>query len=129
MSTRTGKAHTDSKTAAWKKDFLLLAAGAARACREQIARLNTSKTKSFHGMPMRVELECYYRKPKGAAWFCTNAIDNDNAEKNVWDAMQGVFFQNDNRIISNETFKAWSEGAPFLKARVVGLKEKKTCVD
>lgn len=111
-----GGAHTDEKTTAWKKDFLFLSAGAKRVFAREIATMN--------GMPLHVELELYYRKPKKGEWFCTSPVDNDNAEKNVWDAMQGVFFKNDNRIIANATFKTWSEGEPYVKVRVAALRRK-----
>jgi Holliday junction resolvase RusA-like endonuclease len=79
---------------------------------------------AMNGMPLHVELELYYKKPKKGEWFCTSPVDNDNAEKNVWDAMQGVFFKNDNRIIANATFKTWSEGEPYVKVRVAALRRK-----
>lgn len=111
---------TDDKTRSWKEAFQLLATGAARASAEQIARINLRK-----GAPLRVELELYFKKPKRAEWFCTSPVDNDNAEKNVWDALQGVFFRNDNRIVCNETMKDWSEGEPYMRVRIVALKEKR----
>lgn len=118
----TGKlgAITDDKTRKWKDAFLLLAAGAARASARQIAQINLRK-----GAPLRVELDLYFKRPQRAEWFCTSPVDNDNAEKNVWDALQGVFFKNDNRIVSNETNKDWSDGEPFIHVRIIALKEKK----
>lgn len=115
------KMRTDEKTRSWKEEFQLLALGAKRASREQIERLCIGR-----GMPLRIELECLYKKPKTADWFCTSPIDNDNAEKNVWDAMQKMFFKNDNRIVSNETLKDWSDGDSFIRIRVVGFKKKET---
>lgn len=114
-----GTVHTDEKTAKWKTDFLKLALGAKMAFRRQIAAMHSPKAP-----PLRVELELYFRKPKRAEWFCTSPVDNDNAEKNVWDALQGTFFPNDNRIVSNETFKAWADDEPYLKIRIVALKKK-----
>lgn len=103
----------------WKDEFLLLAAAGRRAAARAIKEISEGR-----GTPLRVELELFYRKPKRAEWFCTSPVDNDNAEKMVWDAMQGTFFKNDNRIVSNETMKDWSDGAPYLKVRVIPLKRK-----
>lgn len=36
----------------------------------------------------------------------------------------GHLFPNDNRIVSNETFKAWADDEPYLKIRIVALKKK-----
>lgn len=121
VQTQVVKMRTDEKTRSWKEEFRLLALGATRAFSEQVKRLCLKR-----GMPLRVELECLYRKPKTADWFCTSSIDNDNSEKNVWDAMQGIFFKNDNRIVSNETLKDWSEGESFIRIRVAGFKKKAT---
>lgn len=132
---RDGSSHlgamTDDKTVAWKEDFVRMSMGARRHFAREIAGL--------WGMPIYIELELYFKRPKKAEWFCTSSVDNDNAEKNVWDAMQNTvtktekklnldirngFFKNDNRIIANATFKAWSEGEPYIRIRVAALRRK-----
>lgn len=115
-------AHQPKGNATWKKEFLFLTATVRRSAARCIASINASNKGA--GAPLRIELELYYTKPKTGTWFCTSSIDNDNAEKMVWDAMQGAFFKNDNRIVSNETMKAWTEGAPFLRVRVIPLRRK-----
>lgn len=80
------------------------------------------KIKAVAGRPLFVGLALLYRKPKKAEWFCTKAIDNDNAEKLTWDSMQSLFFKNDNRIVANATYKDWAEGAPYLRTQICALK-------
>ena len=114
-----GRAHTDEKTAAWASDFEKLTLMVVRSKKDVI--------KALWQKPIAIALELYYKKPKARAeWFCTSSIDNDNAEKMVWDSCQGIFFKNDNRIISNCTFKDWApEGErPHVKIRIYPLKKK-----
>ena len=116
-----GRAHTDEKTAAWASDFEKLSLMAVRNKKTVI--------EAIWQMPIAIALELYYQKPKARAeWFCTSPVDNDNAEKMVWDSCQGIFFKNDNRIISNCTFKDWApEGErPHVKIRIYPLKKKET---
>ena len=114
----TGRAgvHTDKQTAAWESDFQNLTI---------MTRLrNDDRIKSLAGQPLFVGLALFYRKPKKAEWFCTKPIDNDNAEKLVWDSMQGFFFKNDNRIVANATYKDWAPGEPYLNVFMSALKRK-----
>lgn len=115
-----GHMHTDEKTVAWENDFARLVTAAKWKSKSVI--------EAIWNTPIAVALELYYKKPKKAEWFCTSSIDNDNAEKMVWDACQGIFFRNDNRIIANCTFKDWApEGEqPHVRIRIYPLKRKST---
>lgn len=115
-----GHMHTDEKTVAWENDFARLVTAAKWKSKSVI--------EAIWNTPIAVALELYYKKPKKAEWFCTSSIDNDNAEKMVWDACQGIFFRNDNRIIANCTFKDWTpEGEqPHVRIRIYPLKRKST---
>lgn len=120
INRKTGKlnARTDDKTRAWELDFI--------AITKMAVLRNADRIKDMAGKPLFVGLSLFYRKPKKAEWFCTKAIDNDNAEKLVWDSMQGIFFHNDNRIVANATYKDWTSGDPGLHVYICALKRKPT---
>lgn len=114
-----GRAHTDPKTAAWASDFEKLTIQSKGRNRELIDKI--------WNLPIAIALELYYQKPKTKAeWFCTSSVDNDNGEKMVWDSCQSIFFKNDNRIIANATFKAWTPDGdrPHVRLRIYPLKRK-----
>lgn len=113
-----GRVHTDDKTEAWAKDFKTLTT-ALRLRRDETIQYIWEK-------PLCIVLECYFRRPQKPQWFCTSSVDNDNAEKMVWDACQDLFFKNDNRIVANCTFKAWAgpNEQPHIKIRIHPLRKK-----
>lgn len=114
-ATGRADAHPDKQSSDWEKSFQILALAAERRLADQI--------KMIAGRPLFVHLTLEYAKPKKCSWFCTKPIDNDNAEKLVWDAMQGRFFMNDNRIVANFTTKTWAEGDPRIVIHIAALKE------
>jgi Holliday junction resolvase RusA-like endonuclease len=117
VNKRTGRAdaHTDKKTLDWAKTFEILATAAKRRLVAEI--------EAVRGRPLFVELKLEYQKPKKCSWFCTKPIDNDNAEKIVWDSLQGTFFENDNRITDNFTKKIWAADEPRITITIAALKE------
>lgn len=118
----------------WRKRFK----AATVLARMQLA----PKIKALRGKPLRFELELYFQKPKvEKSWFCNSSTDNDNSEKNVWDALLDEtakkvvgtriikeviegFIQDDHYIITNETMKDWAKGAPFIVFRIYALKRR-----
>lgn len=124
----------DKKNVDWKKEFkdgLILA-------RMRMA----PKIRAMRGKPLRFELELYFQPPKKlVSWWCNVKVDNDNSEKNVWDALldekakavvghkviQEIiegFMQDDHHIVSNETMKDWAKGAPCIVFRMFEIKRR-----
>lgn len=68
--------------------------------------------------PIWVGLLLQYKRPKSVkmseVWASSKSIDNDNAEKAVWDAMNGIFYEDDHRIVMNTTAKIWTDGDPSI---------------
>lgn len=126
---------TDKATVDWKKRFL-----AASLLGRMQARAAAA---SFRGEPLRIEIALMYEKPKSnKSWWCNVPIDNDNGEKNVWDALQDEvsrkavgnkvlrvvtegLIRDDHEIISNECMKDWADGRPYIWIRIIPIKEKR----
>lgn len=120
MNMEQRRTHTDDKTGKWKNDFIKLTT--------MWRMRNSNMIQMIWERPLYIGLALHYPRPKKPGWFCTNPVDNDNAEKNVFDAMQGLFFKNDNRIIANATFKDWDKpGEPgHIIIHIAALKQKAT---
>lgn len=93
-------------------------------CEEAKLKLNLMKglaerfIAEYWDAPIWVGLELRYARPKAMKktilWAESKAIDNDNAEKMVWDAMNGIFFRDDHKIVANSTIKIWTDERPGI---------------
>lgn len=77
--------------------------------------------------PLWIRIILHYKRPKSVkkdevfAESCR--IDNDNAEKAVWDAMNGVLFKDDHRIVWNEAVKIWTDCEPSITILIGEVKK------
>lgn len=101
---------TDDATRVWCEEAKLklnLMHGAASQCKID-----------YWDAPIWVGLELRYARPKAMKktilWAESKAIDNDNAEKMVWDAMNGIFYRDDHKIVANSTIKIWTDSRPGI---------------
>lgn len=125
-----GKTHTDEKTVDWKKRFLSATLVARMRLRPMAAR--------FRGEPLFVAIVLGYPRAKSnKSWWCNVKIDNDNAEKNVWDALQDQtarelvgnrvvravnegLIRDDHEIVSNACMKQWAE-KPYIEIHITPI--------
>lgn len=126
---------SDKKDVEWKKAF--------NNALVYTKMLMMPKIQHLRGKPLRFELELYFPKAKSnKSWWCNTKTDNDNSEKNVWDALNDEkafaivgqkkiqeiiegFIRDDHEIVSNETMKDWAQGQPYIVFRIYEITKRR----
>lgn len=108
-------AKPDEKSAAWEKEaqvYLSIIKGKRCPILEKTAT----------GAPTWISMVLQYPRPKSVpkriVYARSKKIDNDNAEKLVWDSMNGILLLDDHQIVWNHAVKIWTDGDPEILVRI-----------
>lgn len=77
--------------------------------------------------PVWVGIHFLFPKPNSlrseSPWAVTCKTDIDNAEKAVYDALNGIFLADDHRIVANANIKHWTTGKPGFEITIGTIKD------